>query len=83
MTTLRPLLSRNVVIYDGDTLRGTPFTGEWVAVPSSDYQVAVKAISTAMTALENAVEYLIGTRGNDVLIHEIEAALAGMKGDTP
>jgi len=41
------ILQRNVVIQDGDTLRGTPFKGEWIAVPREDFDAARQRVEAA------------------------------------
>lgn len=40
-------LKANVMIYDGDTLRGVPFQGEWVAIPLKSFLGLRKALALA------------------------------------
>ena len=51
-------LKRNVLIYDGDTVRGTAFKGEWVAIPRTDHDAATEAFEAMREALKEARQWM-------------------------
>ena len=61
-----PLLSRNVLIYDGDTLRGTPFRGTWVAIPEEDFD----QLRNAGPLADELADWIDNVGKGNRLIHE-------------